>query len=144
MKVEVSYLNIRIKELRKSVGLTQNEFGKKIGISNTAVSKLESGENNITEQIIKNILLQPWDGRYVNEDWFRHNEGNMFIDVPLGDEVASVVSNVLEDIKCENTIYTLVKEFLPKYERLDSHSKKIIEVFANDIIHGINTQEKKQ
>lgn len=137
-------MKTRIKELRKSSGLTQNEFGKKIGISNTAVSKLENGENNVTEQIIKNILLQTWNGEYVNEDWLRHNEGNMFIDVPLGDEFASVVSNVLEDIKCENTIYTLAKEFLLKYERLDSSSKKIIEDFVGSIINGMGHQGKEQ
>lgn len=75
-------MKTRIKILRKDSGLTQSEFGKKIGISNTAVSKIESGENNVSEQTIKNILLQKWDGKYVNEQWLRSGaggDGNMYL-----------------------------------------------------------------
>ena len=36
----------RIKTLRKTLKLSQRDFGYKIGISDTAVSKLESGERN--------------------------------------------------------------------------------------------------
>lgn len=70
-------MKARIKILRKNSELTQNEFGKKIGISNTAVSKIESGENNVSEQTIKNILLQKWNGKYVNEEWLRSGAGGL-------------------------------------------------------------------
>ena len=57
----------RIKELRKSLGMNQAEFGSKIGISNTAVSKWEKGENTIPESAIKSIVREFG----VSEAWLR-------------------------------------------------------------------------
>ena len=71
-------MNTRIKELRKVFHLTQDEFGKRIGISNTAISKIEKGENNVSEQNIISICRE----FNVNEAWLRTGEGgndNMFI-----------------------------------------------------------------
>ena len=73
-------LNNRIKELRKAVNLTQDEFGKRLGISNTAISKIEKGENNVSEQNIISICRE----FNVNENWLRTGEGgddNMFVKV---------------------------------------------------------------
>ena len=39
-------VNNRIKELRLNLGLSQEAFGKQIKIGRSSVSKLESGENN--------------------------------------------------------------------------------------------------
>ena len=73
-------MNNRIKELRKAVNLTQDEFGKRLGISNTAISKIEKGENNVSEQNIISICRE----FNVNENWLRTGEGgddNMFVKV---------------------------------------------------------------
>ena len=48
-------LNQRIKKVRMKVDLTQNAFGEALGISRAAVQKLESGENNPSEQTIRAI-----------------------------------------------------------------------------------------
>ena len=57
-------MNGRIKLIRKTLGISQRDFGKKIGISDTAVSKLESGERNPSEQTLKSIC------REFNVDYF--------------------------------------------------------------------------
>jgi len=49
-------------------------MGREIGISNTAISKLESGENNITDQIILSVCR----AFNVREEWLRTGEGEMF------------------------------------------------------------------
>ena len=51
-------MNGRIKLIRKTLGISQRDFGKKIGISDTAVSKLESGERNPSEQTLKSICRE--------------------------------------------------------------------------------------
>lgn len=66
-------MNDRIKELRKSLGLNQAEFGAKVGISNTAVSKWESGENAVPDSAILNICREFG----VNETWLRTGAGDM-------------------------------------------------------------------
>jgi transcriptional regulator with XRE-family HTH domain len=64
----------RIRELRKSLNLRQAEFAKKIGLSDSAMSRIETGENALTEQNI--FLICSSYG--VNEEWLRHGKGLMF------------------------------------------------------------------
>ena len=51
-------MNTRIKEIRKQHRLSQEEFGSRIGITRSSVCKLESGENNPSEQTIKLICKE--------------------------------------------------------------------------------------
>ena len=64
----------RFKLLRKNLNLSQADMGRKIGISNTAISKLENGENNITDQIILSVCR----AFNVREEWLRTGDGEMF------------------------------------------------------------------
>lgn len=48
-------MNERIKFLRKSLDLTQTEFSEKIGLTPSAISKIESGERIPAENTIKLI-----------------------------------------------------------------------------------------
>ena len=48
-------MNTRIKKVRMKAELTQPAFGEVLGISKAAVQKLESGENNPSEQTIRAI-----------------------------------------------------------------------------------------
>ncbi len=128
----------RIKDVRKFLELTQLEFGNKIGLKPTAIGQMENGSRNVTERTI--ILICE---RYsVDENWLRTGKGKMFLDIPPESEIASAISNVLEDINCENSIYTLVKEFLLKYEKLDSTSKKIVEEYVDDVAKGFHAKRE--
>lgn len=48
----------RIKHLRDVLNINQTEFGKRIGISNPAVSKIENGITNPAERTIKLICSE--------------------------------------------------------------------------------------
>jgi transcriptional regulator with XRE-family HTH domain len=63
----------RLKILRKSLGLTQGEFGKKIGMSDVAISHMESGRTAFSDQNTKLICLTFG----INEKWFREGSGEM-------------------------------------------------------------------
>lgn len=86
-------MNNRVKEVRKAVNLTQSEFGKRIGISNTAVSKIEKGENNVSEQ---NIIAMHREFN-VNEDWLKTGEGEMFLKLSRKDELVLWASTALNN-----------------------------------------------
>lgn len=43
------YMENRIRELRESVGLSQEELGRKIGTTRATISKLEKGNMNLTQ-----------------------------------------------------------------------------------------------
>jgi transcriptional regulator with XRE-family HTH domain len=69
----------RLKSFRKSQGLTQGQFGERIGMTDAAISHMESGRTAISEQNIKLICLTFG----VCEKWLRAGTGDM-----LNDEAA--------------------------------------------------------
>lgn len=68
-------MNTRIRELRKSLKLSQKEFARKIGLKQNAISYMEKNGATVTEQNIKTICSQ-FD---VNEHWLRTGSGEMFL-----------------------------------------------------------------
>lgn len=66
----------RVKEVRKTLGLTLDKFGEKLGVGKTAISKIEKGENNLTEQMTKAICRE-FNVDYI---WLTSGDGEMFIE----------------------------------------------------------------
>lgn len=64
----------RLSLLRKELKLSQSDFGERIGVTNTAISKLEKGERNFTDQMIKSICRE----FNISEDWLKTGDGDMF------------------------------------------------------------------
>ena len=67
-------MNKQLRELRKTLRLTQAEFAVKLGMVQNSYSKIETGENALTEKNISLICLIFG----VNESWLRSGEGEMF------------------------------------------------------------------
>lgn len=89
-------MNERFKQVRKALGLTQSEFGKRLGISNTAISKIEKGENKVSESNIISICREFG----VNEEWLRDGSGdedNMFIKLSAYDKAYNRFGYVMEN-----------------------------------------------
>ena len=68
----------RVKEIRKSLKLTLDDFGKKVGVTKQTVSRIENGVNNLTDQMTKSICRE----FSVNYDYLVNGEGEMFSDLP--------------------------------------------------------------
>lgn len=64
-------INQRIKELRKTLGYNQIDFGNKIGLKNSAVSKMEQDGSTVTDQNIR-MICETFN---VTETWLRTGEG---------------------------------------------------------------------
>lgn len=69
-------MNERIKELRKTLKISQEEFGDRIGITGSGVSRIESGSNNIAERTVKAICKE----FNVDYMWLTTGSGEMFVD----------------------------------------------------------------
>jgi transcriptional regulator with XRE-family HTH domain len=65
----------QLKELRKALKLNQTEFAGKLEMAQNSYSKIETGENKLTD---KNISLICYVFG-VNESWLRTGTGDMFI-----------------------------------------------------------------
>ncbi|MDR0311827.1 MAG: helix-turn-helix domain-containing protein [Acidobacteriota bacterium] len=68
-------MNERLKAARKALGLNQTEFAARIGVTNPAISKLEKGDRNFTDQMILAICKEYG----ISETWLRTGDGEMFI-----------------------------------------------------------------
>lgn len=66
----------RVKEVRKTLGLTLDKFGEKLGVGKTAISNIENGSRNLTEQMTKAICRE-YGVDYI---WLTKGEGEMFIE----------------------------------------------------------------
>lgn len=80
----------RIREARKALNLTLEKFGSKLGVGKTAISKLEKGENNLTEQMTKAICRE----FHVDYIWLTTGEGDMFVDTD--DEFSAKIDEIME------------------------------------------------
>lgn len=66
----------RVKEVRKSLGLTLEKFGEKLGVTKVAISNIEKGNRNLTEQMTKSICRE----FSVDYMWLTTGEGEMFVE----------------------------------------------------------------
>lgn len=84
-------MNERIKEVRSALGLSAEKFGAKIGVTRSAISKMELGVCNVSEQSIISICRE----FNVNEEWLRYGSGDMFNTLSQDEELAYIVGQAL-------------------------------------------------
>ena len=83
----------RVKAVRKGVKLTQEEFGKHIGLTRRGYQSIENGDSNITEGTLRLICSE----FHINRHWLETGEGDMkdnaaddLLEMLLHDESESV------------------------------------------------------
>ena len=81
----------RIKQLRKQLGMTQQEFADRLGIRRNNVAKYETGENSPSEAVVS-LICKTFN---VNEDWLRNGTGEMFIQMDMEDQLMEWAGRVL-------------------------------------------------
>lgn len=69
-------INDRVKILRKNLGLTLEKFGERLGVGKNAISRIETGKNGVTDQMIKSICRE----FHVDYIWLTTGAGEMFQD----------------------------------------------------------------
>lgn len=84
-------MNERIKDLRKSLGLTQLEFGEQVGVKANTIGNYEIGLRTPSDAVIRAICRE----FNVNENWLRTGEGEMFN--PQDEKLAAFVGSLVAD-----------------------------------------------
>ena len=64
----------RIRLIRKDQGLKQKDFGEKLGVTDAAISRIESGQRGVTDQMKKSICTL----FNINLEWLEHGTGDMY------------------------------------------------------------------
>lgn len=87
-------MNTRIREIRNHLGLTQTEFGKRIGLSRPMVANLEGeGRAEIKDHVI-HLICKEFN---VNEEWLRSGNGEMFKQKTVTEELVELTDKLLSE-----------------------------------------------
>lgn len=114
----------RLKELRKSLKLTQQEFGKNINLSGPNISNMEKGNVQLTPRNINEICST----YNVNKSWLENGEGEMFSDLTEDDEFNILIGRLLVDDD-DSFKKKVIREML----KLDDEDWFFIEKFISKI-----------
>ena len=122
-------MNERIKEVRlaQSPKMSQDAFGAKIGITGAAVSRIESGDRNVTDQVITAIVRE----FSVSEEWLRTGRGEMFIKKTESEELSEFFGDLLKDEP------DFRHRLISALSRLTLDEWKVLEKLAKETVEGI-------
>ena len=103
-------MNERIKQIRKTLNLTQDEFAEKVGLARNSIASYESGRRTPNDAIIKLIC------REFNVDYFWLTEGigEMFTQIPQ-----TLIDNIAIEYKLTDDYKAILEAFLevPDYKK---------------------------
>ena len=118
-------MNERIRLLRKHLGLTADAFGEAIGIVRSAVSNIESGRRQPTNQLITSICRE----FNVNEGWLRTGEGEMFNEMDREEQIAYYLGDIFSDPGD-----TFKKRLVAALAAMDESEWAAVEAFARKLV----------
>lgn len=120
--------NKRIKEIRKALKLTMEEFGSRLGVNRSTISRIESGGINVTEQMRRAICREFG----INEAWLRDGIGEMR-ELIYGEEVAAFAAKYGFDDEDQAVI--------ANYAQLTPEERKVIKKYIRQVFHTLERQK---
>ena len=121
----------RVKEIRRSLKLTLEKFGERLGVGKTAISKIEKGENNLSSQMMKAICNE----YRVNYEYLESGVGEMFSDVPQ-----TVVDELCEQYDLDDFDRIMLQEYL----KMDEASRNVLKTYIRKICGQISEVDDTQ
>lgn len=117
----------RLKKIRKSLHLTQQEFADKLGIKRNTVATYETGKSNPSDSAVV-LICRVFD---VREEWLRTGQGEMF-----RPKSANVLEQLAEEYHLSDTAYIMVEKFI----NLSPQAQNEIFNYINDVVTAIQNR----
>ena len=118
----------RIRKIRKTLGLTLEKFGAKLGVKKNAISQLENGINNLTDQMAK-LICREYN---VNYDYLINGTGEMFSDLP---------KTILGELCQEYGLDSFDRSILEMYIEFPKEQREYIKSRALQILKKVEASE---
>lgn len=115
----------RIKELRKALKMTQQEFADRLNVQRGSIASYETGRISPSNAAISLICKE----LNVSEDWLRNGEGDMFIPITRDEEIASFIGSVQADVDD-----TFKKRFISALAKLSTEEWRAIEHLMENVV----------
>ena len=113
----------RIRAIRKSLCLTQQEFAEQLGLKRNTIATYEMGRNEPIEAVMHSICKTFG----VNDRWLRTGEGEMFVPMSRDEEIAAFIGDTISsgsDFK---------KRFISMLSRLSEDDWEVLERMAEEM-----------
>ena len=121
-------LNKRIKELRKALNLTQQEFADKIGMKRNTIASYEINRNGPSNSVIS-LICKVFN---VSEPWLRTGEGEMFVPSPNG---------VLDKLAQKYGLSTRGKVIVEKFLDLKPDIREAVAAYIEEVAAAFSDTE---
>lgn len=118
-------IGARIKKLRRSLDLTQQEFAERIGIKRNTIAKYETGRGDPIDAV-NSLICREFN---VSEVWLRTGEGQMFVEVPRNEALAAQIQAFLQggtDSFRERLISLLLRLTPEQWDALEGYLLELI------------------
>lgn len=113
-----------VNEVRKSLGLTLEKFGEKLGVTKTTISRIEKGVNNLTDQMAISICRE----YNVNYDYLMYGEGEMFDDLP---------QTIVDELCVQYNLNDFDKALVEMYVSLPAESRERIKEYMKQLVKKV-------
>ena len=114
----------RVKEIRKELDLTLEKFGEKLGVTIVAISNIEKGNRNLTDQMAKSICRE----YNANYDYLMYGEGEMFDDLP---------QTIVDELCVQYDLNDFDKVLVEMYVSLPAGSRERIKEYMKQLVKKV-------
>lgn len=125
-------MNQRLRKLRKTLDLTQREFGERIGVKGNTIAQYELGRNEPIDAVLSLICRE----FHVNEKWLREGTGDMFLPTDRNADIAKLTRQLLDE-----ETDSFKNRFISILANLDAHEWELLEKHARELYDGISKTE---
>jgi transcriptional regulator with XRE-family HTH domain len=130
----MGFMKNRLKLLRKSLKLTQEEFASRIGIKRNSYANYEIGRNKPIDAVVFSICRE----YSVSENWLRTGEGEMFVQFDEEARAKKWVHMIFTDEKA-----VFQRRFIMMMLELNPEQWKTMEALTCSLV-GVTGKEKNQ
>lgn len=124
-------MNERIKELRKALNLTQQEFADRLNIKRGAIANYEVGRNEPIDAVIS-LICREFN---VNEEWLRDGSGEMF----RAEEENSIVARATMLLGEKDPLF---EAFIDTYSKLTPRNRELLQQFMSDFSQAYDKKKE--
>ena len=119
--MEKNSVHHRLRIARNSLKLSQSEFAKQIGLTQTSLSMIEVGNNTLTDKNIK-LICATFN---ISEQWLRHGKGEMFNASPYAKELCDILGELTPET--QQYLLLMARELLKVQEKLLAQAKDTLQ-----------------
>lgn len=118
-------MNERIKELRKILGLSREEFANKLGLkSRGKIENIELGRTSPDEPFL-DLICKTYN---INPKWLRTGRGEMFIELSKDEQIEDFIGELLSDEED-----SFKRRIISGLAALDENGWTVLEKFLDSI-----------